>query len=167
MPAKFARVPKYTSPDGQQFDTLGEAQLHELDAVLAVYQGTEKESLCAFLIQHAQDIVPILSQRERKRSSPAKRKLKAKSQTLAPAIWSTQRTGNEGLTAAQTRRLSQWSVSRRESWSNAPGKGFAARVRRLSSNDLECVGEPQSHATTGCLAGQPGLHCGNLANFQR
>ena len=71
MPAKFIRTYKYTAPDGTQFDTLTEEQCHEMDAILNSYDGSDKPSLCAFLVGHGPEIVAILNQRERKHASPA------------------------------------------------------------------------------------------------
>lgn len=87
MPAKFIRTYKYTAPDGQQFDTLAEEQHHELSLVFGDvdWQNQKPSSmdLAKMIVEKRSEILPILSQRERKHVSPAKPRKRKASQPVA------------------------------------------------------------------------------------
>lgn len=75
MPAKFVRSPKYIAPDGQEFDTLEEDMIHEISGLFTPDSPPQTiETMCQWIVNQREKILPILAQRERKHASPEARK---------------------------------------------------------------------------------------------
>lgn len=81
MPIQFKKSPQWVTGDNQKFDTLHDAQKHELSDLIP--DNTPKPDLVELLLERASDVMAILRQKERKNASPKTRKPRVKAATPA------------------------------------------------------------------------------------
>jgi hypothetical protein len=76
MPVTFKRLPRYVAPDNQEFNTLAEAMVHELetDADIKITKET-----AMMIVSEREKIMAILRQKERKNASTPKTPRKPRS----------------------------------------------------------------------------------------
>lgn len=70
MPAKF--VKSYAAPDGTIFATLIEEQAYELNKLIDACEDKASASLASLILDHREEVLAILTQRERQRVREAK-----------------------------------------------------------------------------------------------
>ena len=69
MPITFKRLPRYVAPDSQEFETLAEAMVHELESDMDIKLTKETAMM---IVSEKEKIMAILRQKERKNASTPK-----------------------------------------------------------------------------------------------
>ena len=87
MPAKVARQLKYITPDGNEWDTLTDAQRHEIEGLFPPQPtptGYSVDDAAKIIVEKADAFVAVLRQKERKRASSAPKVRKPKTPKAKP-----------------------------------------------------------------------------------